>query len=572
MAGLDLGLSGLASGFDWKSLVEQLADVERTPQKRIASEQSTLQQRNNAYTSIKTQLSILENRVKALQESSLFDSRLSSVSDSKVATASAAAGAPLGTFAFVISQRATASQQRGTADIGKPLSATNDVSELTLSDAGFATPVTAGTFTVNGKQVALETTDTLQQVFDKISTATSGAVTGSYDSGTDKITLSGSGEIILGSATDTSNFLKLAKLHNNGTGTVSSSYQLGAIKSTVTLTAANFATTPNDGGAGQGQFKINGVTIDWKASSDSLANVIDRINKSGAGVVASYDSINDQVTLTNRSTGDVGIALEDVTGNFLAATGLSGGTLTRGNNLQYTVNGGPTLVSESNTITEDSSGIAGLSLTVLEEGSVNVSVNMDTAKIRTAVTDFIDAYNKAQSLIDTETASTTDAKGKVTAGTLSSESDAPEIASTLRSLAYAPISGLSGTLKQLDGLGITTSGQDNKLTLEDPEKLDDALANNLTGIKALFSDSSEGIATKLASYLDKTIGEEGTLITHQDNITKQIASMDTQISDLERVVQSNITSLTERFILMETTQARINQQLQFLQKQSFYSS
>ena len=39
---------------------------------------------------------------------------------------------------------------------------------------------------------------------------------------------------------------------------------------------------------------------------------------------------------------------------------LTGGTLTHGQNLIYSVDGGPQLVSQSNTITEDTSGIAGL--------------------------------------------------------------------------------------------------------------------------------------------------------------------------------------------------------------------
>ena len=37
--GLDLRLSGLASGFDWKPVVEQLIELERIPQKRLVREQ-----------------------------------------------------------------------------------------------------------------------------------------------------------------------------------------------------------------------------------------------------------------------------------------------------------------------------------------------------------------------------------------------------------------------------------------------------------------------------------------------------------------------------------------------------
>ena len=47
--------------------------------------------------------------------------------------------------------------------------------------------------------------------------------------------------------------------------------------------------------------------------------------------------------LTNNTTGDVGISAQDVTGNFLAATGLAGGTLQSGQNLLYTLADGTQL-------------------------------------------------------------------------------------------------------------------------------------------------------------------------------------------------------------------------------------
>jgi flagellar hook-associated protein 2 len=562
---LDLSLSGLASGFDWKTVVDQMAEVERAPEKRMLTEQYQLAQRNNSYASLKTELGVLQNRVTKLNDASLFDSRTANVPDSTYASASASAGTPLGTYSFHIIQRATAAQQHGTANVGGKLSASSDVSGVVLSSAGVATAITAGTFAINGHQVTIATTDTLQQVFDKISSATGGSVTASYDPDTDKIRLASSSEIVLGSATDTSNFLQVAKLYNNGTGAIASSYALGSVKTGVALSQANLAATLNDGG-GTGQFKINGVAVSWNAT-DSLANVMNRINQSGAGVLATYDAVADQITLTNRATGDTGIGLEDVSGNFLAATGLTGGTLSRGKSLQYTVNGGPVLVSQSNTIAEASSGIAGLEVTALKDGDFSVSVASDTTTIRQAITDFIDEYNKVQALIDTETSSSTDSDGKVTAGLLASEGDATEIASSLRSLAYGQVAGLSGALKQLNDLGISTNGQDNNLTLEDADKLDAALTSNLSDVRSIFLDSTNGVGTKLAAFLDKTIGDDGTLIQHQSNITKQIADMDTQIADLERNVLTYKERLTAQFVAYETASATMNQQLSFLQKQ-----
>ena len=129
--------------------------------------------------------------------------------------------------------------------------------------------------------------------------------------------------------------------------------------------------------------------------------------------------------LANKTTGDIGIGLQDVTGNFLAATGLSGGALTHGQNLLYTLNGSTQqLVSQTNTITQDSSSISGVSVTALATGSVTVTVGSDTTAVKTAIQNFIKDYNTVQSYIGTQTASSTDSTGNVTAGILSGDPDA----------------------------------------------------------------------------------------------------------------------------------------------------
>ena len=164
---MDLRLTGLASGFDWESLVSQLTELERAPQKRLLAEQDILQQRNNAYSSIVTELTVLQTRVDALTNTSLFDSRATQVGDATLASATAATGTAVGHYTFTTTQLATASVQQGTANAGAGLNATDDVSGLVLSNAAFASTITAGTFTVNGRQVSVDTSDTLQALFDK---------------------------------------------------------------------------------------------------------------------------------------------------------------------------------------------------------------------------------------------------------------------------------------------------------------------------------------------------------------------------------------------------------------------
>lgn len=563
---MDLGLSGLVSGLDWRTLVDQLADAERTPQTRLRIEQTTLGKQNTAYAAIQTQLEALQTRVTALKDSALYDTRLTGSNDDSLATATAAAGTTLGSYSFNITQLATAAKQLGTAGAGSSLSATNDVSGLVLSDAAFATAITAGTITVNGKQITIATTDTLQTVFDNIQVATGSEVTGSYDSVTDTITLSSVNPIVLGSATDSSNFLQVSRLNNNGTGAIASSAALGVIKQSASLGSANFATAVLDGGSGTGEFKINGVSIAF-ATTDTVSAVLKRINDSAAGVTASYDTVNDRFVLANKVTGDIGIALEDVSGNFLAASGLTGGALTRGQNLLYSVDGGGQLVSQSNTITEGSSSIAGLAVTATAVGTTTITVSSDTSTIKTAINDFITEYNKVQSIIDSQTASTTDAKGKVTAGILANAGDADDIATRLRRAVTGEVAGLTAVLNQLEDLGIISNGTDNSIKVSDETKFDAALANSLTTVKNVFADPTNGLATKLTTLLENIIGASGSLVARQENLSKQSAAIDVQVADLERIVLANRDRMMQSFVAMETAQAQINQQMQYLQNQ-----
>ncbi len=563
---MDLGVSGLASGFDWRSLVDQLADVERLPQSRLRTEQQQLRSRNTAYGSLVTELKSLQSKASELKEPNLFLSRSTSVDDPTLARASVLSGAVQGTFTFQFTQLATAARQLGQAGAGKALSTTDDVTSLVLSDAGFSAGITAGTFSVNGKQVSVAPSDTLQQVFDNINSATGGAVSGSYDAVSDRIVLTSAGEIVLGSATDTSNFLQATKLNNNGSGTITSSGELGGIRLAASLGSANFSTALTDDGAGQGSFKINGVAVAW-STTDSVSDVLKRINDSGAGVLASYDTINDRFVVTNKTTGDMGMALEDVTGNFLAASRLGAGSLERGKDLLYSVNGGGQLRSHSNTVSEDTSGITGLTVTALKEGAAaTVSVTSDTDTIKKALAGFIEQYNKVQTLIDSQTAVTTAADGKVTAGTLANESEVNELAGRLRGLTFGTAAGLGSTLDRLEKLGYDSNSDDNSLALKNAETLDQVLRDNPGAVSDLFTHGTSGLATKLDSFLKQLVGDDGSLLAKQDSLTRQASGIDTQVSDLERLVQSNRQAMIDRFVAMEEAQAQISQQLQFLKQ------
>jgi flagellar hook-associated protein 2 len=557
-----LQLSGLASGINWQQLVNELTTAESAPITGMQSQETTYQTEKSAYQTVGTDLTTLNNDIKTLTAPGFFTSRTATSSDTSVAGASATEGAPLGNFTFNISQLATDAAMQGSTVGVQPLSSSDNVSGVVLSTANFADPVTAGTFTVNGKQITVATSDTLQSVFDQISTATGGAVTASYDSTTDEISFTSSSPIVLGSATDTSNFLQAAKLYNNGMDTVASTSALGGIDLTGDMSSSNLSTAISDGGSGNGEFMINGVAINFDASTDSINDVLSKINNSGAGVTATYDSVNNRFVLTDNTTGDVGISLQDVTGNFLAATGLSSGTLQRGSNLQYSINNGGTLTNQSNTITSASSGITGLTVTATGIGSTTVSTGADTSTISSAITQFVSDYNAVQNYISSQTATSTDSTGNVTAGTLTGDLNIENIAVGLRQLMDA--SPGSGAIQSLNDLGIVSNGNDNTLAISDPSTITTALENNLTAVQSLFTDATTGLGTTISTFLTNQTSTNGVLATGEQNFTNESKNVAESITALQAKVSSDQQTMTAEFVAMETAVSSINQQKQYL--------
>src|SRR5271154_588929 len=85
-------LSGLASGINWTSIVNEMLTVEAAPETQMNAEETADQQKNTAYQTIGTDLTTLNNDVTTLGNPSFFDTRTTSLSNSSVANATAASG------------------------------------------------------------------------------------------------------------------------------------------------------------------------------------------------------------------------------------------------------------------------------------------------------------------------------------------------------------------------------------------------------------------------------------------------------------------------------------------------
>ena len=593
MAGLDMSISGLASGFDWKSVVDQLTAVERTPQTKVRTEQTTLASRRSALGQIATQLTDLQTKATALGDSSLYNRRSVSSSDTTIASVSTADGAVTGSYSINVTTLATPSSWLGaTSGIISPLH-TADISASAaqagpvLSAAGWGSTLTAGTVTigvqnssgtVTNATVTVATTDTLKEVLVKLDTAIGSTGGATYSSANDQVTITrpNGTNLILGSASDTSNLLSCLKLFTpaSGANAVSDS-KLGSLKLSGSLSSQPLVTPLTYGTtATTGAFSINGVSISYSSSS-TLASVLNSINDSTAGVQASFDSGLNRIVLKNKEAGNRGVVLaQSGSSNLLTAFGLTGGTLSSGTDLVYSINGGATAKARSNTIKDSDSGLTGLTITASKVGTTTINSANDTGAARSAVDALVSSVNRVQSLISSLTVSNRDAAGKITAGVLAYDQTIFQLGSSLRSLLSLQLSGgPSTTIRGLADLGYSTTGYTNELSATNSASLNTALSSQLSEVQKFFSTTTTGLSERITSFVKPMVDENsGTLPQRQKGLTEQSSKLDDQLVAMERRVQSNRERLLAGFRAMEAAQAKSNSQMQFLNQKLGISS
>lgn len=520
-------IDGLASNMQWYELVEKLHSANyRQFIEPMNSELETASKERTALSELKTNFTALKTAVGELDTDSEFLVRETSVSVDTSATdedpsvsATASAGTLIGDYTFEITQLATATAMVGSSDVATQINPDTDVSSLTLSSIPLATAITTGYFHVNGNMVTIDSTsDSLQDIFDAISTATSSAVTGSYDDANDTITLTSTSDITLGSGGDTSNFLAATKLFTQDpiTTTISSNSALGTVKLSSALSSANLATSPSSSGS----FSVNGVSISYDSSTDTAYDIMNAINTSDAEARLTYDSVNDQFTLTNNQEGAVDVVISDDSENLLAALGLTTSS-TVGKVAKYKINGGSELESNGNTIDSTSHGITGLAITAIKTNETDmpdtVTVSQDTDTVRTKIEDFIEKYNDVQAFIDDNTkvsevddgyGGTVFEKGDLAYG---SRREIVALGIEMRNMVFAAVDSLaSGTIKRLHDIGIDFESDpsggnyvtSNYLEVSDSDALDDALRDNSDTVADLFNDDTDGFNTNLKAFLD----------------------------------------------------------------------
>ncbi len=157
-------VSGLASGLDWRNIIDQLRKVEYKRIQLVETQKKTYEERTKAWQSLNTKLLSLKSSSEALRRTTGFDlfatalSSNTAVKAEDVLSATAQTEASPGTYQVVVHALATAQK---------------------LSSTGFASQTSAlnlsGDLIVGGRTVKIASTDSLSSIRNKINAVHSGA-------------------------------------------------------------------------------------------------------------------------------------------------------------------------------------------------------------------------------------------------------------------------------------------------------------------------------------------------------------------------------------------------------------
>jgi flagellar hook-associated protein 2 len=270
------------------------------------------------------------------------------------------------------------------------------------------------------------------------------------------------------------------------------------------------------------------VTISMD-SDDSLTDLRDAINAqtSTSGVTASIVQVSDsshRLILTANNTGEE-ITLTDGGEGVLSSLGLVDSDGALKNELvavQDAIVGidGVTVTRSSNTIDDAIEGVTLNLYSASPDTAISMEISTDLSSIKTAITEFVDAYNAYREFVLTQQSTTSDGEASEDA-TLFADSLLRRITQSVSSALNTSITTDDGTVLSLASLGITFDSSNN-LEL-DEDTLNSILTSDVDAVQQLLgltmtSSSSqlsllryETTQSSLSFTLDIVRGDDGTL-------------------------------------------------------------
>ena len=156
----DTYFTGLATGIDWESTIQQLLAIDRQPINLLENRQADLQSRLSRWSSIQGQLQSLQSTVQALDVLSEFAQKSASSSHGTILGVTASASATPGSYEVVVQQLARAHKiaSQGWAD----------ADATPVGDSGGDMVITVGSDTITIGDDDIDGTTTLNQLADLI--------------------------------------------------------------------------------------------------------------------------------------------------------------------------------------------------------------------------------------------------------------------------------------------------------------------------------------------------------------------------------------------------------------------
>lgn len=268
----------------------------------------------------------------------------------------------------------------------------------TFFDDGTAFEGLNGVFYINGTKIEIEDYKQLtpNELMAKVNSSGAG-VTMSYDYEKNifqvKNNTGGAVELTMGNDTDTSNFFELFKVGLNHGATYVRGQNKGSLDTTTVISKLDpgFSYPIKDSGT----FTINGVSIYVDVNNDTIQDVIDKVNKSGAGVTMAYDTNTDKFSLTSNSNERIKVGGPNDSSPFLLSIGLVYHQQTEqtigseGTKAEFTLNG----TKYTRDTNEVSDVVPGMTFNISSTGTTVFNVKTDTDKAVKAVAEFASKYN-----------------------------------------------------------------------------------------------------------------------------------------------------------------------------------
>ena len=576
---MSIQFSGLGSGLDFASWIEQLVAAKKaTSVTPLETKKTELENQSSALSTIKTSFTNLQSALKNFTsvitgtDNDIWGNTTITSSADKYVTATSTSGLATGDIKVSVEQLATNTVAQSVSNPGKL------ITEDTLYSQVGNNQSKDGTFSfyVDNKRYEIEidkTKDTMGDIVNKINDAAGGKAEAKInDDGTFEISSTGGEKISVGSFSDTSNFASIMKLTDSTGTSVKSAYVQTSI-------LTNKAMSSEESGLSElvtsGTIKINGVEFEINEKT-SLQDLINKINTTeDAKVSAKYDTLTNKLVFTSKESGEFNISLEAEGTNFFDVFGLTkdgglaDGSQTLGQNAILTVNGNK-IVSSSNTVTSESTGINGLTINALKvtDGSdddntteVTLNAKSDLTEVKSAIKEFIDAYNKITEQIDTATAQD---------GYLKMDINMRSIQTELRNIVGSIVSD-NGSFGMLAQIGISTgdAGLDVSNTATtlvfDEEAFDKAWAKDSNSVKNLisggYSGDKTGIFDQMLAKVENTLDPtNGMFAIKSESVSRLISTQEDRITRAYASLESYETQLTKKFQYMDEMISKLQQQ------------